>query len=283
MSLTAMGQARGWNGLVPLHSTRADVERLLGAPTDVLSRNMTFYRNANETVIITYATGAPCGIGDRYSQWRVPANTVESILVTPVKELPVSQLSLDESKFEKASGGHTSEDVYYVNDQDGISIRVYLGAVMSMSFYPGRIDAGLRCSGAQPAKRDCTGFTPPAFDSFRKLSRSEEIMHLDRFGAELLGDRTQKGFIISYAGKRAIIGEAKEWAERAKTYLLNVRGVPASQIAVIDGGYRAARRMELYVVESNGCPPPSNPSVDPRDVQIIKRTKAANTRRSSKP
>jgi hypothetical protein len=41
----------------------------------------------------------------------VPATTIESILVTPLKGSPVSQLSIDQTKFEKRSGEHRPEDV----------------------------------------------------------------------------------------------------------------------------------------------------------------------------
>lgn len=279
MCLTAMGQARGWRGLVPLHSTRADVERQLGPPTEVLSKYSTFYRTENETVIIGYANGSPCGIGEKYSQWRVPANTVESILVTPSKGFPVSQLSIDQTKFEERSGGHRPEDVYYVNDQDGESVRVYLGDVMSISFYPGRIDAHLGCS----TNQTCEGLTPRAFDSIGKVSEYEEKLHLDSFGVALLDNRTKSGYIIAYGGKRAAVDEAKKWAEHARNYLIKVRGLPGVQLIVIDGGYREAPTMELYTVEPNGCSPTPNPTVDPRDVQIIRGGKAKNNRRSSRP
>ena len=109
------------------------------------------------------------------------------------------------SKFEKRSGGHTSEDIYYINDQDGESRRVYLGDVMSMSFYPRRIDAHLSCSGLQASNKDCEGLTPPAFDSFGKASEGDERLRLDSFGVVLMGDTTRTGYIVSYAGKQAAV------------------------------------------------------------------------------
>jgi hypothetical protein len=147
-----------------------------------------------------------------------------------------------------------------------------------MSFYPGRIDAQLGCSASQASNKDCEGLTPPAFDSFGKVSESKEKLHLDNFGVALLGDRTGRGYIISYAGKRAAVGEAKEWAERARNYLINVRGLPAAHLTVIDG---EAPTMELYSVKSNGCPPTPNPTVDPRDVQLIKDGQAKNNLRKN--
>lgn len=281
--MTTMPQARGWRGLVPLHSTRSDVERLLGSPTEVLSRYSTFYRTASETVIVNYANGAPCGTGEKYSQWRVPANTIESILVTPLKGFPVSQLSIDQTKFEKGSGGHRPEDVYYVNDQDGETIRAYLGDVMNLSFYPGKIDAHLSCSASQASNKGCDSLTPPSIDSFGKVSEYKERLHLDSFGVALLGDGTATGYIVAYAGKRAAVDEARKWAERAKNYLITVRGLSAAHLTVIDGGFREAPTIELFIVEPNLCPPVPSPTVDPRDVQIITVDSSKNKRSSSRP
>jgi hypothetical protein len=283
MCISAMAQARGWRGLVPLHSNRSDVERLLGSPTEVLSAYSTFYRTASDTVIVSYAQGAPCGIGEKYSQWRVPANTIESILVTPIKEFPVSQLSIDQTKFEKRSGGHRPEDVYYIDDQDGTSIRTYLGNVMSMSFYPGRIDAHLGCSASHASNKGCDGLPPPAIDSFGKLSENEERLHLDSFGVSLFRDRTTTGYIVTYAGKTAAVDEARKWAERARNYLITVRGLPAVQLKAIDGGYREAPTMELYIVEPNGCSPSPSPTADPRDVQIVSTGRTKNKHSPSRP
>lgn len=283
ISLSALAQARGWRGIVPLHSTRADVERLLGQPNEMLSPYSAFYRTANETVIVNYATGFSCGIGEKYSQWRVSKDTVESILVTPFKGFPVSQLLIDETKFEKRSGGHRTEDVYYINDQDGQTIRVVQSDVMTISFYPGRVDAELSCSGLQPSSsKPCEGLTPPAFASYREGGPEQGKVHLDSFAVLLQRDRSSMGYIIAYAGKRTTVGEAERSAEHAKNYLVNVRRLSTRQLKTIDGGYREAATIELYAVQSNGCPPVSNATVDPREVQIVEDGNARTNRRPSR-
>jgi len=278
--MTAMGQARGWRGFVPLHSTRADVERLLGPPTEILNKYSVFYRTANETLIFGYASGLPCGIGEKYSQWRVPKDTVESILMTPIKGVTLSELAIDPNKFEKRSGGHTAEEVYYINDQDGESIRVFLGEVRGISLYPGRVDAHLGCPGLQLVSgKSCEGLTPPSFDSYGKVPLQQEKWHLDSFAIALMGDRGKTGYIIAYAGKRAGAGEAKQRAKRAKNYMVSVRSFAPSRIQAIDGGYREEPEVELYVVPRVGCTPTPSPTVDPRDVHLIK-SKEKNSRRS---
>src|SRR5687768_16252810 len=52
-----------WRGIIPLRSTRADVERLLGPP-EPGSRGV--YRTGSERITVSYAEG-PCDYG-----WQVP-------------------------------------------------------------------------------------------------------------------------------------------------------------------------------------------------------------------
>jgi hypothetical protein len=97
-----------------------------------------------------------------------------------------------------------------------------------------------------------------------------EKLFLDNFFATLI-KRKATAYLIAYAGKRARPGEARQRAERAKQYLVQVRRFPADHITLVDGGYREKRDLELYVVSEGVCLPNPTPSVDPRDVEIIKR------------
>jgi hypothetical protein len=67
-------QAEGWRGIIPLRSTRADVERILGVGTD---RCNCHYETTSELIYIDYAQ-APCmGSPLNYLRgWNVPADTV---------------------------------------------------------------------------------------------------------------------------------------------------------------------------------------------------------------
>jgi hypothetical protein len=282
VSLVSNTQMKGWRGIVPLHSTRADVERALGHPTEELAGNSVIYRTGNETVIIDYAQGLPCGIGEKYSQWRVSPNTVERIFITPAMGSPLSRLSIDKSKFKKVSGGHRPEDVYYINEQDGESFRVFMNDVMDITYSPATTDEHLRCPGL-PKQRDtgCEGLAPPAFDSYGDIPLEEEKERLDNFFIALTDDKRREGYIIAYAGKRARIAEARKRAERAKNYLASVRRLPLNRIKVTDGGYQEEPAVELYIVPAGVCPPTATPTIDPRDVQIVGGFGYRKKRRSS--
>jgi hypothetical protein len=278
--LVSSAEAKGWRGIVPLHSTRADVERLLGQPEKRMSEFSDFYRTPNETVIIDYAKGLPCGIGNKYSRWRVPRDTVTNIFVTPNRGSPLSQLSIDESKYKSVTGGHTPS-VYYVNELEGERLRVFQNEVMDIGYFPAAEDAHLECPGL-PKRTDtnCEGLVE-RFDWFGNLTLEREKQRLDNFVIALMDEKGRQGYIVAYAGKIARAGEAKHRAERYRKYLVNVRRFPPGQLKAIDGGYREKPAIELYVVPVGVCPPIAGPTIDPRDVQIIMSDRGRKNRRSS--
>lgn len=98
-----------------------------------------------------------------------------------------------------------------------------------------------------------------------------------------MDEKGMQGYIVAYAGQIARAGEAKEQANRAKNYLVNVHRFPAGQLQAIDGGYREESTLELYVVPAGACPPITRPTVDPRDVQIINAGARNNKHSSSRP
>jgi hypothetical protein len=275
-------EAKGWRGIVPLHSTRAEVERLLGPPTERLRGNSVFYRTENETLIIAYARGLPCGIGEKYSQWRVPRGTVESIYITLIKGSPLSQLNIDESKYKKRSGGHRLEDIYYINEQDGETLRVFQNEVANITYSPAASDEHLRCAGL-PKRPDtnCDGLIPPVFDSYGNLPLEAEKIRLDNFVIALMEQKGRAGYIIGYGGKGARVREGIERAQRARNYLIKVRNFPPGQLKAINGGYSEKPSVELYVVPPGSCPLTTTPIIDPRDVQILKGGKRKKNRHSS--
>jgi hypothetical protein len=269
-------EAKGWRGIVPLHSTRADVATLLGPPTEQHSEYSVVYRTENETLTINYAQGLPCGTGEKYGQWRVPRGTVESIFIVPNRGSQLSQLKVDESKYQKRSGGDRAEDIYYINDEEGETLRVFQDQVMEITYSPAASDAPLRC--ATGSSKKCEDLAPPVFDSYGKLSQVEEKQRLDNFLIALGDQEGSAGYIIAYGGKRARLREAIERAQRARNYLIKVRKFPRAKLKAIDGGHRDEATVELHVVR-DGCPPAATPTIDPRDVQILKGARRKKNRR----
>ena len=266
----ASAEARGWRGIVPLHSTRSQVEQLLGPPTEKSNPYSVVYKTPNETVLIYYANGRPCGIGENYSPWRVARDTVTSIFISPLPGSPLSKLSIDESKYKKFTVGHLSE-TRYINESEGEALTMgFDDEVRSISYFAANDDSNLECPGRpQPNKTNCE-YIPDPFNSLGGMAFEQQKLYLDTFYLALV-KRKAMAYIIAYGGKRARPNEAKQRADRAKQYLIAVRHYPADHIKVIDGGYREKPDLDLYVVSEGVCPPTPFPTIDPRDVEITKR------------
>jgi hypothetical protein len=134
-----------WHGIVPLHSTRADVLRTLGEPNSKYGR----YLIDGEEATFIY-TGDPCSTG-----WNVPSDTVRLISVTVNKSLKLSDLKIDFSKYGRARDPFVTSHVYYTNREEGIRYEVFEGLnkkeVLQVYFEPTSKDqALLRCQKKQP-------------------------------------------------------------------------------------------------------------------------------------
>lgn len=133
-----------WRGITPLRSTRADVERLLGAPEPGTG---TVYKTTDEMVKVTYAS-IECDYG-----WRVRPNTVVSVLITPNKPPKFSELKLVEKKYQKRRDPSYQNVYYYVNEREGINYTVdeSAGVVTTIEYYPVAADKRLKCKPKGPA------------------------------------------------------------------------------------------------------------------------------------
>ncbi|HBB89877.1 MAG TPA: hypothetical protein DC047_19915 [Blastocatellia bacterium] len=139
LGCVAPAAGKPWRGIVPLRSTRANVEALLGTP-QTGTRNV--YKTETETVTVAYAE-TPCTYG-----WQVPIDTVISLLVSPKNPLKLADVKLDESKYEKRKDNHLENVYYYVNQNEGINWTVDTGQGIATTFeyYPSDKDAPLKCS-----------------------------------------------------------------------------------------------------------------------------------------
>lgn len=139
-------QAKGWRGIVPLHSTRTDVEQLIGKPNFQYG----LYDLENERVSITYSKGT-CAEG---AQWDVPCDVVTQISVTPKGKLRLADLHLDPSKYKRIKDPEVQVHTFYSNKEDGIRYVVFEGGgednglVLNIYYEPGVKDEHLRCADA---------------------------------------------------------------------------------------------------------------------------------------
>lgn len=139
-------QTNVWNGIVPLKSTRADVEKILGKPTpDSVARYAADYKTKDGKVFVLYSTG-PCKV-EPSNGWNIPALTVISIHVYQDVGPNIADLKLDARKFAKGPDPEILNRMYYTNETDGISITVDTtdGEITRFSYFPKSKNDYLRC------------------------------------------------------------------------------------------------------------------------------------------
>ena len=226
---------------MPLHSTRADVERLLGISQHPCKCR---YDLGSERIEFRYSSeNDPCTRGISFLP-KVRRDTVLEILVRPKTKLLFSDLAFDETKFKKGGDAHLAYINYYANNADGVLVQVGACDDMVMSIY------------YRPAANDDTPLCPegngildPAspnkFDEYGYLSFAAEKAHLDSFAIYLLSQLDAEGYIVVHAGKRSRISEARKRAERAKQYLVTRHRIEASRILAVGFGDRDEQVVEL--------------------------------------
>lgn len=138
--MIATGHAQQWRKIVPLKSTRSDVERLLGPQKKSYG---VVYELRDGTLSIEYSSG-PCK-KDRKGGWNVPEDVVISFSFSAIDKPRFSSLKSDRSRFRRIVDRHTGEIINYVSDRDGVMYEVQRGRVQSVEYYPARRYNHLRC------------------------------------------------------------------------------------------------------------------------------------------
>jgi hypothetical protein len=256
----AQGLRQDGFGIVPLHSTRADVERLYG-PCNGSTRCI--FRTASESIAVAFAS-SPC-TGFIYG-WNVPKNTVLSLTVTPYIAPRLSEIPLELNGFATRYSPDDILTIYYTNTEKGVLFAVQNGRVISETFYPPSRDNMKRCEGF-PAWDAVPAPTPFATITSGFSGDVEAV--LDNLAFELSSNSRARGYIVAYAGKESRRGEAKEMADKARQYLINRRAIASDRVIACDGGFREMAQYDLFSLSAEMSPPTPTPTVPSNKVQIV--------------
>jgi hypothetical protein len=146
---SGVAEAKEWRGLVPLHSTRSDMEKLLGKGSD--SCHCGYYLN-DLNVFFVYSSGS-CKSGGS-GGWNIPSDTVIRFSIYPKVRPKLSELKLDFSKFKNSDDPELVGNAFYMNEEEGIGFEVDVsGIVMGFYYEPAAKDKTLRCSHVAHNKR----------------------------------------------------------------------------------------------------------------------------------
>ena len=238
-ALVIVAKAMQWRGITPLHSTRTDVERLLG---DASSKNqLTTYQTEKEAVSVLYASGPPCG-SDADSEWNVPKDTVVSITVSPKGRVLLSELKVDLSTYDRLSGVHRPNIITYLNNQDGIRIETFQDEINSVTYFPSATDSKLKCTPKEKEDR----LRIPIFGQYGRISRERENAILDNFAIQLLNDPDLTGKVILRRGQYSQKFGTKKLL-RIKNYLYEHRQVPANRVSAFELHNGPDYTVQLYL------------------------------------
>jgi hypothetical protein len=141
----ASAKAKAWRGIEPLHSTRADVERILGPKVVRCGGSACIYELEQEIAFVLYASDSSCKNDSAESAWMVPIGTVIEIGIHFKKDKPLSDLEFDIAKFEKVEDKHIRGLIYYVNVDEGLRVEGGSISARGVTYFQSSKDNYLRC------------------------------------------------------------------------------------------------------------------------------------------
>lgn len=142
-----------WNGIIPLKSTRADVERILGKPEPTsVAQYAGGYNTKTGKVFVLYSTGM-CRANPEHG-WNIPELTVISVSYYPSQLPKLANLKIDISKFEKRMDPASLSSASYTNEADGIVLIVDTSddVVESFNYFPESKYRHLMCKNIKTTK-----------------------------------------------------------------------------------------------------------------------------------
>ena len=161
----AQRNRNSWRSLVPLHSNRRDVERMLGTRSSGRQTLVT-YNTDYESVVAKYSDGK-CGA--QGSNWNVAAGTLIELVVNPNPGFLLKELHLDSTRYKREEISLNPEindapKVWtYIDSSNGIIIRTQSNRgrqgdeiVVSIKYLPSKKDDRLRC-GSKAKSNDTKG------------------------------------------------------------------------------------------------------------------------------
>lgn len=148
LSTVCLGQewAPEWRKLVPLQSSRMEVERTLGKPKQSFD-SYARYENENGRFSVWYSLGG-CGHKVDGRQWNVERGLLTSLLVYVNDRRPLVSYSINAGDYRRTEMPH--DRVLYVSSDDSLIIETIMPAgreefVYAMQLDPSREQKKLLC------------------------------------------------------------------------------------------------------------------------------------------
>lgn len=105
------------------------------------------------------------------------------------------------------------------------------------------------------------------FDECDHCTFDDQKARLDNLAVELQNDPTTTAYIIAYGGRTSPIRQVELLMTRARNYLTNERAIDGSRLVIINGGFREADSVELWLVPRGAAAPRATPTVQAGEVK----------------
>jgi hypothetical protein len=119
------------------------------------------------------------------------------------------------------------------------------------------------CAAYAPA-RQAQGGGARLIDSFGEINTSDLKARLDNFAIELQNDPNSRGVVAAYGAQHRFPGWPLRRARNALRYLVEMRGIDASRVSLVNGGPRDETTIELWHLPAGAEPP-----VKPFDISLL--------------
>lgn len=251
--VTCCVSAKEYRDIVPFHSTKEDVVRLLGKPASW--RFSEIYDFENERVHIFYSSDLDVKYHECIKQ--LPHDTVMLIEVTPKEELQLSDLQIDERSFRKFEPSYPPNIGFlgYIDEEQGLIIRTYEGKIDQIDYIAAKKDRNLcpsyRANPESNVHIIVDFLMPELIDEF---STFDEIgARIDNFYLRLNKNQSARGVIINYGTNREITIRKAKIIKVIKSHKFDL-----SRIECVFGSMSKGFKTELYLV------PPGSEGPTPR-------------------
>jgi hypothetical protein len=109
------------------------------------------------------------------------------------------------------------------------------------------------------------------FDECVNCMFDDQKARLDNLAVELQNDPSTRAYIIAYGGRMSPVGQVEKLMGRARDYIVTQRGIDASRLVIVNGGFREEDNVELWVVPSGAAAPQATPTVQAGELKPRKR------------
>lgn len=109
------------------------------------------------------------------------------------------------------------------------------------------------------------------FDECDNCTFDDQKARLDNLAVELQNDPSARAYVIAYGGRYSPLAQVEVLMKRARDYIVEQRGIDASRLTIINGGFREDDNVELWVVPAGATPPRATPTVQAGEVKPRKR------------